>query len=45
MADPVSSVAYAIEATLRALDGHLADLFPAMALVIGVVALVTVNYR
>lgn len=44
MADPVSSVAYAVEAALRALDGHLEDLFPAMALVIGVVCLVTINY-
>jgi hypothetical protein len=44
MADPVSSVAYAIEAALRALDGHLSDLFPAMAIVIGVVVLVTINY-
>ena len=44
MADPVSSVAYAIEAALRALDGHLEDLFPAMAIVIAVVVLVTINY-
>jgi hypothetical protein len=44
MADPVSSVAYAIEAALRALDGHLDQLFPTMALVIGVVSLVTINY-
>lgn len=44
MADPVSSVAYAIEAALRALDGHLEDLFPAMAIVIGVICLVTINY-
>ena len=44
MADPVSSVAYAIEAALRALDGHLDDLFPTMAIVIGVVVLVTINY-
>lgn len=44
MADPVSSVAYAIEAALRALDGHLEDLFPAMLLVVGVVVLVTINY-
>ncbi len=44
MADPVSSVAYAIEAALRALDGHLSDLFPTMVIVIGVVALVTINY-
>lgn len=44
MADPVSSVAYAIEAALRALNGHLALLVPTMALVTGIIALVTLNY-
>jgi hypothetical protein len=44
MADPVSSVAYAIEAALRALGGHLDLLLPTMGLVIGVIALVTLNY-
>jgi hypothetical protein len=44
MADPVSSVAYAIEAALRALGGHLELLLPTMGLVIGVIALVTLNY-
>jgi hypothetical protein len=44
MADPVSSVAYAVEAALRALDGDLDLLLQTMALVIGVVVLVTVNY-
>jgi hypothetical protein len=44
MADPVSSVAYAIEAPLRALHGHLELLLPAMSIVIGVIALVTLNY-
>src|SRR5215218_9369125 len=44
MADPVSSVAYAIEAALRALDGHLDLLLPTMGLVIAIIALVTVNY-
>jgi hypothetical protein len=44
MADPVSSVAYAIEAALRALGGHLNLLLPTMALVIGLIALVTLNY-
>jgi hypothetical protein len=44
MADPVSSVAYAIEAALRALDGRLDLLLPTMALVIGIVALVVANY-
>jgi len=44
MADPVSSVAYAIEAALRALGGHLDLLLPTMAIVIGIIALITVNY-
>ena len=44
MADPVSSVAYAIEAALRSLGGHLELLLPTMGLVIGVIALVTLNY-
>lgn len=45
MADPVSSVAYAIEAALRALHGDLTLLLPTMGLVIAVVALVIVNYH
>jgi amino acid transporter len=44
MADPVSSVAYAIEAALRALNGHLELLLPTMSVVIGIIALVTLNY-
>jgi amino acid transporter len=44
MADPVSSVAYAIEAPLRALGGHLNLLLPTMGLVVGIIALVTLNY-
>jgi amino acid transporter len=44
MADPVSSVAYAIEAALRALGGRLNLLLPTMALVVGIIALVTLNY-
>jgi hypothetical protein len=44
MADPVSSVAYAIEAALRALNGHLSLLLPTMGIVIGIIALVTLNY-
>lgn len=44
MADPVSSVAYTIEASLRALDGHLGLLLPTQILVLGVIALVDVNY-
>ena len=45
MADPVSSVAYALEAALRALDGDLALLVPTMALVIATIALVSVSYH
>ena len=45
MADPVSSVAYAIEAALRALHGDLDLLVPTMGLVVGLIALVTVNYH
>ncbi|HEY3615130.1 MAG TPA: hypothetical protein VGK92_15575 [Gaiellales bacterium] len=44
MADPVSSVAYAIEAALRALDGRLELLLPTMAVVVAIIALVIVNY-
>ena len=44
MADPVSSVAYAVEAALRALDGRLDLLLPTMALVVAIIALVIVNY-
>jgi amino acid transporter len=45
MADPISSVAYAIEAALRALGGNLVLLLPTMALVILVIATVTLNYH
>ncbi len=45
MADPVSSVAYAIEAALRALDGQLRLLLPTMALVLAIIALVITNYH
>jgi len=45
MADPVSSVAYAIEAALRALDGNLSLLLATMGLVVAVIALVIVNYH
>ena len=45
MADPVSSVAYAIEAALRALHGDLALLLPTMALVVAIIALVITNYH
>ena len=45
MADPVSSVAYAIEAALRALHGDLGLLAATMTLVVGLIALVIVNYH
>src|SRR5438874_6371622 len=45
MADPISSVAYAIEAALRGLDGNLALLWPTMALVIAIIAVITINYH
>lgn len=45
MADPVSSVAYAVEAALRALDGRLDLLVATMALVVSIIALIVVNYR
>ena len=45
MADPVSSIAYAIEAALRALDGDLASLVTAMAVVIGIIVVVSLTYH
>jgi len=45
MADPVSSVAYAIQAALGEVDGDLADLFPTMALVVATVAVVAATYH
>jgi amino acid transporter len=45
MADPVSSVAYAVEAALRALHGDLALLLPTMGLVVAIIALVITNYH
>jgi hypothetical protein len=45
MGDPVSSVAYVIEACLRALHGDLRLLVVTMGAVIGVVGLVIVNYH
>jgi hypothetical protein len=44
MADPVSSVAYTIEASLRALHGHLGLLLATQLIVLGIIALVDVNY-
>ena len=45
MGDPVSSVAYAIEAALRALHGDLALLLPTMGVVLAVVLVVSFNYH
>jgi len=45
MADPVSSVAYAIEAALRALDGDPASLVATMALVVGIVVVIAATYH
>jgi hypothetical protein len=44
MADPVSSVAYTIEASLRALHGHLGLLMATQLIVLGIILLVDVNY-
>jgi hypothetical protein len=44
MADPVSSVAYTIEASLRSLNGHLDLLLATQVIVLGIIALVDVNY-
>lgn len=45
MADPVSSVAYAIEAALRALHGDLGLLLATMTLVIVIIGVVVINYQ
>ena len=45
MADPVSSVAYAIEAALRALDGEPDSLVATMALVVATIAVVSATYH
>jgi hypothetical protein len=45
MADPVSSVAYAIEAALRSLDGDLASLLPAMAAIIAIIGVISATYH
>lgn len=45
MADPVSSVAYAVEAALRALNGDLGLLVITMVIVVAIIALVIVNYH
>jgi amino acid transporter len=43
-ADPVSSVAYAIEAGLRALHGRLSLLLLTMGLVLAIIGVVRLNY-
>ncbi len=45
MGDPVSSVAYAIEAALRALGGDLGLLIPTMLIVMAIIALIISNYH
>jgi amino acid transporter len=44
MADPVSSIAYAVEAALRALAGDLGLLVVTMAVVLAIVCLIAINY-
>jgi hypothetical protein len=44
MADPVSSVAYTIEASLRSLHGHLGLLLATQLIVLAIIALVDLNY-
>jgi hypothetical protein len=45
MADPVSSVAYAIEAALTELKDDTASLFATMALVVAIIAVVSATYH
>ena len=45
MADPISSVAYAIEAALGELNSDLRLILPTMGLVVLVIAMIVVNYR
>jgi amino acid transporter len=45
MADPVSSIAYAIESALRHLEGNLGDLLLTMALVIATIAVIATTYH
>jgi hypothetical protein len=45
MADPVSSVAYAIEAALRALDGEAESLVATMGLVIAIIVVISATYH
>jgi hypothetical protein len=45
MADPVSSVTYAIEAALRSLDGDLASLLPTMTAIIAIIGVISATYH
>jgi hypothetical protein len=45
MADPVSSIAYAIEAALVQLEDDTASLFATMALVVGIIVVVAATYH
>ena len=45
MADPVSSVAYAIEAALRALDGDPASLVATMGMVVAIIVVIAITYH
>ncbi|MCX2933928.1 amino acid permease [Mycobacterium sp. CVI_P3] len=45
MADPVSSVAYAIEAALRGLEGDLSALIPTMGAVVAIIAVISATYH
>jgi hypothetical protein len=45
MGDPVSSVAYAMEAGLRSLGGRLTLLLPTMVVVLAIIVLIAVNYH
>ena len=45
MGDPVSSVAYAIEAALHSLHGDLGLLMATMGIVVAIIALVSLNYH
>ena len=45
MADPVSSIAYAIESALRHLEGDLGDLILTMALVLATIAVIAATYH
>ena len=45
VADPVSSVTYAIEAALRSLDGDLASLLPTMTAIIVIIGVISAAYH